>query len=221
MSRKVRRNKVEAVFIDAANDADTRPAYAFRKNSVLPYVAGKGVTVTPLPKNKANSADVKRALQVPAVRYVSGAGHGTWSMFQGKGGKALFKTGTKYGTQLKGRIVHLLSCYTARGLGPDLVRNGKAAAFFGYLNLFKFAGSDPALCLELDAEIDRGLADGLSASQVHRRVLKQYDVAIAKMERTGNDYFKNYLIQNRNSLRGPIDGRSFGSGNARLRRSKG
>ncbi|MBA7618709.1 hypothetical protein ES703_26040 [subsurface metagenome] len=70
-------------------------------------------------------------LSAPQSDIIIGVGHGSEDAFTGQN-EALILQVNKYSpSEVRGKVIKLLSCQTGVGLGPDLIRNG-AASFAGY-----------------------------------------------------------------------------------------
>jgi hypothetical protein len=141
----------------------------------------------------------------PAVDYLTGVGHGSYNLYTGDHGHVVFEIGNYDPEEAKGKIIHFLSCQTARELGPDFVRNG-CRAYFGYDENFTFHMADKDVFFECDSEIDKAFADGLSTMQVYDRVKKLYDQRIADLRAAGKLYVAATLEFDRDHLRCPSSG---------------
>lgn len=119
----------------------------------------------------------KREARKKEVLMITGIGHGSDSVFTGEMGEPLLETGEYAPREVRDKIIHLLSCKTARVLGPDLIENG-ARAFFGYSRNFTFDWKFADEFFACDSEIDRAFADGLTAAEVHGRVAALFDEQI-------------------------------------------
>ena len=150
------------------------------------------------------------------VEYVTGVGHGVASFFSGDHGDIIFQVGHYQPAEAAGKIIHFLSCQTARSLGRDFVAN-KCKAYFGYDEDFAFHMSEKDIFFECDSEIDRAFADGLEAQQVHARVKALFDRKIADLRTVGKLYAAATLEFDRDHLRCPSSGGSmWGDSSAKL-----
>ncbi len=191
--------------IDSHYEPITQAVYQHREANVYPYLQTKGFAVTKLQGPLAKRHYVAPEAKKPEVEYLCGVGHGRHDTYTGDYGDIIFQVGNYHPDEVRGKIVHFLSCKTAIELGPDLVANG-ALAFFGYDEDFVFYPADKDAFLECDSEIDRAFADGLSASQVHDRVKKLFDQQIATFRATGKVIEAATLEFNRDHLRCPSSG---------------
>lgn len=178
--------------VDANFDSVTRYGFAFRVSKyVLPYFRQRGATVTHLAGNQARASDFRRALAAVDVHLVSGFGHGNSDTFTGQDLETLWSANSYNPSEASGRVIHLVSCGTARRLGRDLVDKG-ALAYFGYFEEFGFVSERPTPqdllsdgradpFFRCDSEIDRLLADGIEAQEVFRQVLELFDAQVSSL----------------------------------------
>ncbi|PQP35705.1 hypothetical protein C6A37_01090 [Desulfobacteraceae bacterium SEEP-SAG9] len=151
--------------------------YSFRvRKYVYPYFLQKNYDLLTLFGNDAIREKFSSYCFLPDVVYISGFGHGYDNLFTGQHGEVLWKVGSYDPREAQGKIIHLMSCLTARRLGPDLVDKG-ARAYFGYEEEFTFIHTigitdpleDPIadVFFECNSQVDRLIADGLSAGRVY------------------------------------------------------
>jgi hypothetical protein len=213
-----------ALAIDPRYDVVTAATHRYRTKELYRYLRTKKkrLRLRKCERAKASRKLVAAVAQKPNVGYVTGGGHGSSDAYRGQRDIAVFEVGYYDPKEVKGKIVHFLSCRTGRGLGPDFVRNG-CRAFFGYDGDFAFHPDESEPFLKCDCEIDKAFADGLSAALVYRRVMKLYDKEIMKMRAAGKYYKAATLTANRDMLCCPSSGgKKWGSRRARLykRRSR-
>lgn len=150
------------------------------------------------------------------MEYLTGVGHGSYNVYTGDYGDPIFQVGNYHPDEAKGKIVHFLSCQTARDLGPDFVSNA-ARAYFGYDENFTFTMPEKDTFFECDSEIDKAFADGLTAAQVYDRVRRLYDQRIADFRAAGKLREAATLEFDRDHLRCPSSGGSrWGDPRAKL-----
>jgi len=89
----------------------------------------QGIFLTELQKQLAEYAPVRTTLQNEDPIFVNGFGHGNNNVFTGDSETPIFLSSDC--DVLSGRIVYLLSCLTANGLGPAIIANG-GIAYGGY-----------------------------------------------------------------------------------------
>ena len=111
------------------------------------------------------------------TRYITGSGHGDPNTFEGHDNSPIFAVGNYDHQLVEGKLVHLVSCYTAKELGADFVRKG-CQAFFGYDGDFFFLFEDPNPFLKCDSQVDFALADGNDAGTAYQTALAAYNEAI-------------------------------------------
>jgi hypothetical protein len=151
--------------------------YNFRvRKYVYPYFIQKGYNVLTLFGNDATRQKFAQYCLLPDVYFISAFGHGYDDLFTGQHGEILWKACSYDPREAQGKIIHLMSCLTARQLGPDLIDKG-GRAYFGYEESFVFMHtlgvSDPLndsiadVFFQCDSEIDRLIADGLAAGEVY------------------------------------------------------
>jgi len=160
--------------IDSNYEPVTLAAFQYREKYVYPYLQAKGFTVKKFQGPLARRHYVAPEARKPEVEYLTGVGHGSYNLYTGDHGDVIWQVGNYHPDEVKGKIVHLLSCQTARDLGTDFVRNG-CRAYFGYDENFTFYMAEKDTFFECDSEIDKAFGDGLTAAQVYDRVKKLYD----------------------------------------------
>jgi hypothetical protein len=201
--------------IDADFEPITKAASDYRQTNVYPYLEQKGFTVQHLQGSMARRTYVAPAARQANVYFITGLGHGSVESFTGDFYDPVFSVGNYSPEESGGKIVHFLSCETARSLGPDFTRHG-CRAYFGYDENFSFQPDTADLFFDCDAEIDRAIADGLSAAEVIQRVRGVFDKHIAELRAQGSNYKAATLEFDRDHLRSPADGNQWGDSSARL-----
>jgi hypothetical protein len=205
-----------ALAIDSNYEPVTAAACKFRNRQVYPVLSARGFVLEKLQGPLARRFYIAPAAARPAVDYITGVGHGVYDTFTGHQGDVVLRVGEYQAAEVSGKIVHLLSCQTARELGPDLVRHG-CAAFFGYDENFTFHFEFAETFFACDAEIDLGFAAGLTAKKVYARVRATFERAIAELLAAGHVYVAATLRFDLDHLRSPEDGRAWGNGRAKLK----
>ncbi|MDJ0902844.1 MAG: hypothetical protein QNJ55_28995 [Xenococcus sp. MO_188.B8] len=163
--------------IDSDYDSITQSAYEYRQKSVYPYLEELGFEVKYHRGQSARRYLIAPVAQERSIVYITGSGHGHPREFTGDYGCTIFKVGHYSKEESQEKIIHLLSCYTARELGLDMAQNG-CRAFFGYDDPFYFVLNFSEVFWELDSEIDRAFAEVMSAEEVYDRVSKLYQQRI-------------------------------------------
>src|SRR5687768_3997260 len=127
-TRLRRRRKVSVVMelialaIDSNYEPVTEAACDYRNAHVYPALTSRGFRLEKLQGPLARRVYVAPAAARAEIDYLTGVGHGVYDTFTGHHGDAIFRTGSFSAAEVTGKIVHLLSCQTARDLGPDFVR---------------------------------------------------------------------------------------------------
>ncbi len=202
--------------IDSAWDSHTKNASRYREQHVYPYLEKQKFLVRRLLGRRAVRARVEEETKREGLLLITGVGHGTPTAFTGEKRLPVLEIGCYSPKEVAGKIIHLLSCEVADKLGPDLVKNG-ATAFFGYSSYFRFLVGKEEVFFACDAEIDLALADGLSAMEVHQRVVAVFEERIhllSGVDQSGSDL----LTADLDRLRTPGTNGKFGKGTARLTR---
>jgi hypothetical protein len=224
MARKSPRNKRRTVTltlnalvitIDSNFEPITKAGCDYRQKNVYPYLKGKGFTVQHLQGSMARRNYVAPAVRQANVQYISGLGHGSYESFTGDFYDPVFSVGNYSPEESTGKIVHFLSCETARSLGPDFTLHG-CRAYFGYDENFSFQPDTADIFFDCDGEIDRAIADGLDAGAVIERVRAVFDKHIAELRAQGSNYKAATLEFDRDHLRSPADGKQWGDASAKL-----
>lgn len=200
--------KNTALFVENTTDGVTGYAATYRKNHVHPVFAARGFKVVVLEGVDDNRANFAIEAKRPFVVYISGIGHGSPTTYTGHLGNPILKVGAYDPAEVRGKVIHLLSCQTARQLGPDVVAKG-ARAFVGYYENFVFVYDNPAtgavnemeLFWKCDSTFDLCMANGLKVEQAHNATIAAYNSAIAQVPNTSA---ATWLLWDRNYLRDPM-----------------
>jgi hypothetical protein len=115
----------------------TRPNFDFatRLGSLalahaVDYMRAHGLTVDDLSGADAVRAKVLDSLSRRDPVFFTGVGHGNETVFTGQNLERIWWVCDC--SQLRGRVVYLLSCSTGQQLGPDMVRDKGAWCYVGY-----------------------------------------------------------------------------------------
>ena len=117
---------------------------------------------------------------------------------------------------MRKKVIHLLSCQTAKELGPDLVKNG-ACAYFGYYENFTITWNHPNVFWICDSAIDLALCNGLNAENAAKVAIHVYRYWIKKM-RAIHGPTATWLTWDLKALRTPIHGSKYGKRSCTLKR---
>lgn len=197
-----------ALVIEANFDDITKAAFRYRREQVYPYLESKGIEITLLQDGMARREYVATAASQPGIGYLLGVGHGQEDCFCGYENSSIFRIGEYEEEEVRGKIVHLLSCSTAITLGADFIARG-ALAFFGYRDDFAIPFEDLEELDDLvedflgsDAEIERALADGLALNKILERVTQKFNDQIGNLKQRGKREASAALQTNRDRLIG-------------------
>jgi methylmalonyl-CoA mutase cobalamin-binding subunit len=203
-------HKVEAaataLAIEANFDAITKAAFNYRRRQVYRKLRKRGMKVVLLSGKKA----VRQAVAAAAIQdetvLLTGVGHGKRRTFCGYENEAIFRVGKYNAEEVRGKVIHLLSCFPADGLGRDFRAKG-CRAFFGYREEFAVPFEDLSELDELaesffgsDAEIDLAFAEGVPLKEILERVRRKFDENIARLNKLGKRESSAVLESNRDLL---------------------
>jgi hypothetical protein len=188
------------VAIEQDYDEATACAQRVREDLVYSHEAfrhpGGRHTLVRCFNDRATLSEVAAALTDPAVGFVTGVGHGSYTRFTGQHGVVLLDALHLPVQYVRGKIIHLLSCQTGGILGLMCVQNG-ALAFWGYSVDFVFpVGSDDAATrafLQMDALIDRGILGGRSADEIYDAVTRHFWDVYAQLVDRGSPWAAELL----------------------------
>jgi len=201
--------------VDAAFEIVTQTGFNYRQEKVYPLLQSKGFAIKRCQETLARRIYAAPEARKPHVVYITGVGHGAYDSFTGHFYEPIFTVGDYSPEESNGKIVHFISCETARDLGPDFVAHG-CRAYFGYDEDFTFLLDIADIFFECDSEIDHAFAEGLNAGQVYERVKALFDKHIAVLRANGDDYKAATLEFDRDHLRAPSSGAQWGDVNAQL-----
>jgi hypothetical protein len=222
MPRKKRHSRavsLDAELIVLAVDANfefvTKMGFDYRQANTYPLLEKKGFKLQRCQGALARRTYIAPEARKPGVVYITGVGHGSFDSYTGDFFDPIFTVGNYSQEESQGKIAHFISCETGRDLGPDFVLHG-CRAYFGYDENFSFQPDDADIFFRCDTEIDRGLAEGLTAGQVYDRAQAIFDQQIAEFRAAGKDFKAATLEFDRDHLRGPSSGAQWGDVDARL-----
>ena len=177
---------LQVLAIDSCEDEATQIVHDYRNQYVYPDLESRGFRFVRCQGPSACRETVAPEACRADIAYITGSAHGSDTACFGYDGSPIFEVGNYQPEEVDGKVVHLLSCLTAVELGPDFVTNG-CRAYFGYRRPFTFPLDFTHIFLECDSEIDWAFADGLTAEEVHHRVIALYDQKIAELKSELND----------------------------------
>lgn len=196
-----------ALAIEANFDDITKAAFKYRQKRVYRRLRRKGIKVILLSGKKAVRRKVASSAQGGIV-LVTGVGHGEKKTFCGYENEPIFRVGKYDEQEVQGKVIHLLSCFAADGLGRDFRAKG-CRAFFGYKEEFAVPFEDLSELDELaepffgsDAEIDLAFAEGVPLKEILERVRRKFDENITRLNAQGKRESSAVLESNRDLLIG-------------------
>ena len=191
----------KALAIDSAYEQLTETAMQYREKHVYTYLGNRGLQVKILQGPDATQNNVAQFAPDPSMVFITGVGHGTATSFTKDLSEDVFAVGAYDPQEVRGKIVHLFACETAKMLGPNFVTNG-CLAFFGYSELFTYDQNSAEMFLECDGAIDLALADGLDASNALARAKDTFDKYVKQLLANPKTVQSAHALQfNRDSLR--------------------
>jgi hypothetical protein len=196
--------------VDSAWDEATKLTRAFRDQHVYPMAGANELVLRQ--GTQAKRVGVSASAVDVGVGFITGASHGTPDCFTGDQMEILWQVDQYGASEVTGKIVHLLACYAARRLGPNLVQKG-AIAFLGYDTEFVFTKELADSFLACDAEIDLVLLAGGSVEEAHCAAIEAFEDALAQAE---TPQIAALFESNRDHLKSPVIDARFGDSNARL-----
>lgn len=203
------------VAIDSNDANDIAAISSYLEANIYPYLQGKGFTMVPFFGPLARPEYVGPAASAPDVSLLTGGGHGTYTSFIGYRSEPVFTKGAYDADEVRGKIVHFLSCETAKFLGPDFVTNG-CLAYIGYDENFVFNPIFQDLFFKCDGEVLLGLADGLTVGDAAARAKELFNQTIVNLTAQGYADAASQLAYDLSHFRSPIDGPQWGSVDAKL-----
>ncbi|HTN46214.1 MAG TPA: hypothetical protein VL098_07680 [Flavipsychrobacter sp.] len=207
---KLFNNKV--LFCENTTDSVTNQAAMYRIANVHPVFANRGFEVIKLDGVNDNRTNFAARAKESRVVYISGIGHGNYSVYTGHSNAAVLQVGGYDPLEIKNKCIHLLSCRTARDLGPNTVTNG-TKAYAGYTENFTFTWANSDLFWKADSQFDISMALGRTAEQSVADTVAQFNAGIAAVPGTTTAAL---LLQDKGLLRSPVSGAAWGSKSARI-----
>lgn len=193
-----------AVFCENTTDAVTKPMAQYRIANVHPAFQSRGFTVVALTGvNDVRTNFVPQAKNSLAV-YLGGIGHGNYSLYTGHGGDHILEVGHYDPAEVKGKVIHFLSCETAAQLGPDTVAKG-AKCYTGYTENFIFVWDNTAtpvneflLFAKSDSIYDLVIANSATTQQAYNTTIQAFNAAASQVP---NTVAATYLTWDRDHLK--------------------
>ena len=212
-----RAKKCKILAIDSNFDTATEMGFDYRNGTVYPWSVFCGYWILRAQGNNANRNYVVSLLNSnQKVLYITGVGHGGYSVYTGQNQTEIFRVGNYNSSEVKDKVIHLLSCQTARDLGPDFVRNG-CKAFFGYTENFTFNLEYSHIFFGCDSTIDFNFVLGKNAEQVYTMTKNVYNAGIDYLNDLGHFYVAALLADDLYYLRCPSSDAKWGDKNAHIK----
>jgi hypothetical protein len=174
-----------ALFCENTTDAVTKPFAEYRIKTVHPAFKARGFAVISLTGTNDVRATFKAQAKNPLTVYISGIGHGSYTVYTGNLGDRILEACTYDPAEVAGKGIHFLSCQTGKTLGPDTVKKG-ARCYFGYTENFHLVwdvAGTPTNEFELfarsDSVIDLAMAAGRTAQEAYDAAVATYNAAMA------------------------------------------
>jgi hypothetical protein len=192
-------------------------AFDFRNKFVYPWSVLCGYWILKAQGDNANRNYVVSLLNSnQKVLYITGVGHGGYNIYTGQNYTEIFRVGNYNPSEVKDKVIHLLSCQIARDLGTDFVRNG-CKAFFGYIENFSFTEEFSSIFFACDSTIDNTFTLGKSAEEVYTFTRSVYNVGINNLNENGHFYVAALLAGDLDYLRCPSIDVKWGDKNANIK----
>ncbi len=208
-----------ALFCENTTDSVTKYAAAYRKKYVHPTFKARGFCIIVLEGVDDVRANFAPKAKNKRVVYISGIGHGSPTTYTGHHGDPILRACNYDPAEVKDKVIHLLSCQTAKQLGPDVIKKG-ANAYAGYFENFTFVYDQPGtpvnemeLFWRCDSTFDRMMALGFNAEAAHKMTIARYNAAIAMVPGTAA---ATWLTHDRNVFRSPVISPIYGKKTARI-----
>jgi len=115
------------LFYENTTDSVTNEAVRYRIHHVHPVFENRGFEVIKLIGVNDNRTDFSSRAKESRVVYMSGIGHGNYTVYTGHGNSGLLSMGWYNSQEVDNSTIHFLSCRTGRDLGPDTVSKGALA----------------------------------------------------------------------------------------------
>jgi hypothetical protein len=169
-----------ATCIRASFDRATRAASTALERA-LSYMRSRGINVSDLLGERATRSNAIADINSRDPLFILGEGHGSPSNFSGHNKEIIFQVCNC--SELKDRVVYLLSCEAGAQLGPDTIRKG-ARAFIGYKKPFVWimaTTGDPLAdpygkgAFEPVLELIYKLADGRIAGEAYNASMDKWN----------------------------------------------
>lgn len=211
--------RTSVLFCENTTDSVTKYAATYRKKYVHPVFKKRGFRVIVLEGVDDVAAEFVPRAKSQRVVYISGIGHGNPTTYTGHLNSPLLKACQYDPAVVRGKSLHLLSCQTAKQLGPDTIKKG-ARSYAGYYQNFTFVHDNPstpinerALFWRADSTYDISMALGKTAKDAGLQTIAAFNSAIAMVPGTA---VATWLTWDRNWFRSPHIGTKYGKAIAKI-----
>jgi hypothetical protein len=207
------------IFCENTTDSVTSIAAAYRMEHVHPAFEDRGFNVIVLEDTDDVRSEFESRATSSRVCYISGIGHGNPSTYTGHMSDPILEVGEYDSSEVDGKSLHLLSCQTARELGPDLVTSG-ANSYAGFYENFTFVYDDDDTPIDeqdlfwiADSTYDICMAAGSTSYQAAFTTVAMYDAMIALVPGTSA---ATWLTWDRNYFKTPYHSSTYGTSSASI-----
>lgn len=179
------------LFCENTTDGVTTPFARYRIANVHNVFRARGFTIVVLQGADDIRANFLGHAKNVLTVYISGIGHGSYTTYTGHNHNHILEVGHYDVAEVKQKAFHLLSCQTARDLGPDTIAKG-ARCYAGYNENFKLIwddGTTPAvnefeLFARSDSTFDIMMARGATAKAAYDATIQAFNAARALVPNT-------------------------------------
>lgn len=208
-----------ALFCENTTDSVTKMAANYRKKYVHAAFKKRGFCIKLLEGTNDTRANFVLKAKSRRVVYISGIGHGSPTTYTGHMGDPILSVCNYNSQEIKNKIIHFLSCQTAKQLGPDLISKG-AKAYAGYYENFTFVYDQPntpmddtMLFWQSDSTFDVMMALGKTVEEAHYATIAMFNYCINQVP---NTVTATWLTWDRDYFRTPVIDPIYGDKTAKI-----
>lgn len=176
------------LFCENTTDPITTKFANYRFANVHTAFVARGFTVIKLDGSDDVRSEFALRAKNPMVVYIAGVGHGGYTVYTGHMHDHILEACSYDPEEVKNKSIHLLSCQTAKTLGPDTISKG-AKSYAGYTENFNLLWDIPGtgvnefeLFAKCDSSYDITMAAGLTAQEAYDRTVAAFNAAMALPE---------------------------------------
>jgi hypothetical protein len=203
-----------ALYCENTTDGVTNYAAEYRIKNVHPFFQARGFVIQSLEGQRDDRTHFLPIAKNQRTVWMSGIGHGSPTAYTGDLNVDILAVGDYDPAEVTGKVIHLLSCQTAKQLGPDLIKNG-ARAYAGYFENFTFTEDNMDLYWRSDSMFDLSMAFGLTVEQAHNNTITAYNAALLTPGIPGTAT-ATWLTWDRDYFRSPVIDPIYGDKNAKI-----